>query len=179
MCNAMLRNHIEDLQQTKLSAIRTYANIPRVDRFCQFFVRLVSFILERKRSIALSVRQSFSPSPQTWYFKTHYLSLLLYGITLWYESSRFFYKSWKSYAISLVSCRFIQLRSRTPFYPCMNWKSFLVIRQTFFSKKDYFLAYWGIHRSQKDQIRLPNLKEIICRPKWCNRKYKLVFLIKS
>ena len=44
--------------------ITTYANIPRVDRFYQFFVRLVSFILDRKRLIALSVRQSSSPSPQ-------------------------------------------------------------------------------------------------------------------
>ena len=72
MCNTLLRNHIQELQQTKPSAITIYANIPRVDRFCQFFVRLVSFILDRKRLIALSVRQSSSPSPPTWYFKTHY-----------------------------------------------------------------------------------------------------------
>ena len=72
MCNAVPRNHIRELQQTKPSAITTYANIPRVDRFCQFFVWLISFILDRKRSIALSVTQSSSPSPPNWYFKTHY-----------------------------------------------------------------------------------------------------------
>ena len=38
MYDAILRNHINELQQTKPSAITTYANIPRVDRFCQFFV---------------------------------------------------------------------------------------------------------------------------------------------
>ena len=64
MYDAILRNHINELQQTKPSAITTYANIPRVNRFCQFFVCLISFILDRKRSIALSVRQSSSPSPQ-------------------------------------------------------------------------------------------------------------------
>ena len=72
MYDAILRNHINELQQTKPSAIITYANIPRVNRFCQFFICLISFILDRKRSIALSVRQSSSPSPPTWYFKTHY-----------------------------------------------------------------------------------------------------------
>ena len=35
MYDAILRNHINELQQTKPSAITTYANIPRVDRFCQ------------------------------------------------------------------------------------------------------------------------------------------------
>ena len=68
MYDAILRNHINELQQTKPSAITTYANIPRVDRFCQFFVRLVSFILDRKRSIALSVTQSSSPSPPSLVF---------------------------------------------------------------------------------------------------------------
>ena len=72
MCNAVLRNHINELQQTKSSAITTYANITRVDRFSQFFVWFTSFIFNRKRSIALSVTQSSSPSPPTWYFKTHY-----------------------------------------------------------------------------------------------------------
>ena len=33
MCNTILRSHIQELQQTKPSAITTYANIPRVDRF--------------------------------------------------------------------------------------------------------------------------------------------------
>ena len=37
-CDAILRNHINELQQTKSSATTTYANIPRVDRFSQFFV---------------------------------------------------------------------------------------------------------------------------------------------
>ena len=64
MWDAIPRSHINELQQTKQSAIRTYANISRVDRFRPFFVKLISFILERKRSIALSVRQRFSPSPQ-------------------------------------------------------------------------------------------------------------------
>ena len=68
----MLRNHINEPQQTKPSAITTYANILHVDRFCQFIVWFILFILDRKRSIALSVRQSSSPSPPTWYFKTHY-----------------------------------------------------------------------------------------------------------
>ena len=72
MCNAILRNHINELQQTKSSAITTYANIPREDRFCQFFVWLISFILDRKRLIALSVTQSSLPPPPIWYFKTHY-----------------------------------------------------------------------------------------------------------
>ena len=72
MCDAILRNHIDELQQRKPSAIITYANIPRVDRFCQFFVWFISFILHRKRSIALLVIQNSSPSPPIWYFKTHY-----------------------------------------------------------------------------------------------------------
>ena len=38
MFDAILRSHINELQQTKPSAIITYANIPRVDRFFQFFV---------------------------------------------------------------------------------------------------------------------------------------------
>ena len=71
MCNAILKNHIRELQQTKPSAITTYANIPRVDRFCQFFVWFISFILDRKRSIALS-NTKFLTLPPTLYFKTHY-----------------------------------------------------------------------------------------------------------
>ena len=78
MWDAILRSHINELQQTKQSAITTYANISRVDRFRPFFVKLISFILERKRSIALSVRQRFSPSPPTWYFKTHYTDNLFF-----------------------------------------------------------------------------------------------------
>ena len=72
MFDAILKGHINELQQTKPSVIQTYANIPRVDRFCQFYAWLISFILDRKRSIALSVTQSSSPSPPTWYFKTLY-----------------------------------------------------------------------------------------------------------
>ena len=72
MFDAILRSHINELQQTKPSAIITYANIPRVDRFWQFLVGFIFFILDRKRSIVLSVTQSSSPSPPTWYFKTHY-----------------------------------------------------------------------------------------------------------
>ena len=63
MWDAILRSHINELQQTKQSAITTYANISRVDRFRPFFVKLISFILEWKRSIVLSVRQRYSPSP--------------------------------------------------------------------------------------------------------------------
>ena len=89
MCNAILRNHIKELLQTKSSAIKTYANIPRVDRFCQFFVRLVSFILDRKRSIALSVTQSFSPSPPAWQFKTHYTAnSCKYVVSRWSSGNR-------------------------------------------------------------------------------------------
>ena len=69
MRNAILRNHINELQQTKPSIITTYVNIPRVDRFCQFFVWLISFILDRKSSITLSVRQSSSPFFQPGIFK--------------------------------------------------------------------------------------------------------------
>ena len=36
MCNAILRNHINELQQTKPSAITIYADISHVDRFRQF-----------------------------------------------------------------------------------------------------------------------------------------------
>ena len=72
MFDAILKSHINELQQTKPSVTQTYANIPRVDRFCQFYAWLISFILDRKRSIALSVTQSSSPSPPTWYFKTLY-----------------------------------------------------------------------------------------------------------
>ena len=73
MYDAIVRNHINELQQKKSSAITTYANIPRVDRFSQFLVWFTSFIFNRKRSIALSVTQSSSPSPPAWYFKTRYI----------------------------------------------------------------------------------------------------------
>ena len=62
MCNAILRNYINELQQTKPSTITTYVNITRVDRLGQFFVWLISCILDRKSSIATSVRQSSTPS---------------------------------------------------------------------------------------------------------------------
>ena len=39
------------------------------------------------------------------------------------------------------------------------------------------LLYWGIHWSQKDQIRFPNLKGIICTPKLYNRKYRSVSVL--
>ena len=38
MCNAILRNYINELQQTKPSTITIYVNITRVDRLGQFFV---------------------------------------------------------------------------------------------------------------------------------------------
>ena len=47
----------------KPSAITAYTNIPRVDCFCQFFAWFISFILSRKPSIALPIKQSSSPSP--------------------------------------------------------------------------------------------------------------------
>ena len=59
--------HYNELPQTTPSAITTYANINRWKRFDQFFVWFISFILDRKRFIALSVRQTSSPSPPTWY----------------------------------------------------------------------------------------------------------------
>ena len=57
-------------QRTRPSAITTYANIPRWYRFSRFFVWFISFILDRKRSIALSFGQTSSPSPPTRYLKT-------------------------------------------------------------------------------------------------------------
>ena len=57
-------------QRTKPSAITTYANIPRWYRFFRLFVWFISFILDRKRSIALSFGQTSSPSPPTRYLKT-------------------------------------------------------------------------------------------------------------
>ena len=50
-------------RQSRPSAITAYANIPRLDGVYQFFVWFISFILDRKRSIALSVRQTSSPFP--------------------------------------------------------------------------------------------------------------------
>ena len=49
-------------QRARPSAITTYANIRRWYHFFQFFVWFISFILERKRSIALSFGQTFSPA---------------------------------------------------------------------------------------------------------------------
>ena len=48
-------------RQTRLSAITKYANIPRLNRSYQFFALFISFSLCRKRSSALSVRQTSSP----------------------------------------------------------------------------------------------------------------------
>ena len=45
-------------QRARPSAITTYANIRRWYHFFQFFVWFISFILERKRSIALSFGQT-------------------------------------------------------------------------------------------------------------------------
>ena len=59
-------------QRTRPSAITTYANIPRWYRFFRLFVWFISFILDRKRSIALSFGQTSSPSPPTRYLKTLY-----------------------------------------------------------------------------------------------------------
>ena len=57
-------------QRARPSAITTYANIPRWYRFFQFFVWFISFILDRKRSIALSFGQTSSCSPPARYLKT-------------------------------------------------------------------------------------------------------------
>ena len=59
--------HYNEPPQTTPSAITTYANINRWKRFDQCFVWFISFILDRKRFIALSVRQTSSPYPPTWY----------------------------------------------------------------------------------------------------------------
>ena len=59
--------HYNEPPQTTPSAITTYANINRWKRFDQCFVWFISFILDRKRFIALSVRQTSSPFPPTWY----------------------------------------------------------------------------------------------------------------
>ena len=61
---------LNEPQQTRPSAITTYANIPRWYRFLQFFLWFISFILDRKRTIPLLVRQTSSPSPPTRYLKT-------------------------------------------------------------------------------------------------------------
>ena len=45
-------------QQTNLSAITTNTNIPRSYGFYQFFVRFISFILDRKQWIAFLVWQT-------------------------------------------------------------------------------------------------------------------------
>ena len=50
-------------QRARPSAITTYANIRRWYHFFLFFVWFISFILERKRSIALSFGQTSSPAP--------------------------------------------------------------------------------------------------------------------
>ena len=49
-------------QRTRPSAITTYANISHCYRFFQFFVWFISFILDRKRSIALSFGRHSSSS---------------------------------------------------------------------------------------------------------------------
>ena len=59
-------------RQTRLSAITKYANIPRLNRSYQFFALFISFSLCRKRSSALSVRQTSSPYPPARYLKTLY-----------------------------------------------------------------------------------------------------------
>ena len=64
--------HYNEPPQTTPSAITTYANINRWKRFDQFFVWFISFILDRKRFIALSVRQTSSPSapqPGIWIYE--------------------------------------------------------------------------------------------------------------
>ena len=48
----------DEPQRARPSAITTYANIRRWYHFFQFFVWFISFILERKRSIALSFGQT-------------------------------------------------------------------------------------------------------------------------
>ena len=53
---------LNEPQRARPSAITTYANIRRWYHFFQFFVWFISFILERKRSIALSFGQTFSPA---------------------------------------------------------------------------------------------------------------------
>ena len=57
-------------QRTRPSVITTYANIPRWYRFFLFFIWFISFILDQKRSIALSFGQTSSPSPPARYLKT-------------------------------------------------------------------------------------------------------------
>ena len=65
-------------QRARPSAITTYANIRRWYRFFQFFVWFISFILDRKRSIALSFGQTSSPSPPARYLKTLHTDNLYY-----------------------------------------------------------------------------------------------------
>ena len=48
-------------RQTRPSPVTKYANIARLNRFYQFFALFISFSLCRKRSSALSVRQTSSP----------------------------------------------------------------------------------------------------------------------
>ena len=65
-------------QRARPSAITTYANIPRWYRFFQFFVWFISFILDRKRSIALSFGQTSSRSPPSPVFENSpYRQLIL------------------------------------------------------------------------------------------------------
>ena len=70
--------HYNEPPQTTPSAITTYTNINRWKRFDQFFVWFISFILDRKRFIALSVRQTSSPYPPARYLKTLHTDNLCY-----------------------------------------------------------------------------------------------------
>ena len=80
------------------AAITTYANIPRVDGFYQFFVRVVSFILDRKRLIALSVFAFFS----AFLFFFYFFSLLSFFYLLFSFSLLLFQNSFLSQATLLI-----------------------------------------------------------------------------
>ena len=69
-----------------------------------------------------------------------FLSLLLYGITFWYESTRFVYIM-VLFGHQFTKLQIYSVKSRTPFYPCINRKSFLMIMQILFLEKDYYLLY--------------------------------------
>ena len=89
-CNILLTHTLEESlwsvwivvfnepRQTRPSSITKYANIPRLNRFFQFFALFISFSLCRKRSSALSVRQTSSPYPPARYLKTLYTDNLCY-----------------------------------------------------------------------------------------------------
>ena len=65
-------------RQTRPSPVTKYANIARLNRFYQFFALFISISLCRKRSSALSVRQTSSPYPPARYLKTLYTDNLCY-----------------------------------------------------------------------------------------------------